>query len=133
MKAAMERNAERPTAAMTGRLRDLVGAAIALLTGNPPEVRNRVKFFLLSPIYDGFYRAELRSLVVYLDSSALAKLVVLEPESRALRAYLRRESGSRWLRRLPFDAAAAIVVRMASAIERRQAWATNHPSRNSVA
>jgi predicted nucleic acid-binding protein len=29
--------------------------------------------------------------VVYLDSSALVKLVVLEPESRALRAYLRRE------------------------------------------
>jgi predicted nucleic acid-binding protein len=30
--------------------------------------------------------------VVYLDSSALVKLIVLEPESRALRAYLRRES-----------------------------------------
>jgi len=29
--------------------------------------------------------------VVYLDSSALVKLVVLEPESRALRRYLRRE------------------------------------------
>jgi predicted nucleic acid-binding protein len=29
--------------------------------------------------------------MVYLDSSALVKLVVLEPESRALRAYLRRE------------------------------------------
>jgi hypothetical protein len=29
--------------------------------------------------------------VVYLDSSALVKLVVREPESRALRAYLRRE------------------------------------------
>ena len=29
--------------------------------------------------------------VVYLDSSALVKLVVLEPESRPLRAYLRRE------------------------------------------
>lgn len=29
--------------------------------------------------------------VVYLDSSAIVKLVVLEPESRALRAYLRRE------------------------------------------
>jgi uncharacterized protein len=29
--------------------------------------------------------------VVYLDSSALVKLVVLEPESRALRAYLRGE------------------------------------------
>ncbi|MFN8545496.1 MAG: type II toxin-antitoxin system VapC family toxin [Candidatus Binatia bacterium] len=29
--------------------------------------------------------------MVYLDASALVKLVVLEPESRALRAYLRRE------------------------------------------
>lgn len=29
--------------------------------------------------------------MVYLDSSALVKLVVLEPESRALRGYLRRE------------------------------------------
>lgn len=29
--------------------------------------------------------------MVYLDSSALVKLVVHEPESRALRAYLRRE------------------------------------------
>jgi hypothetical protein len=29
--------------------------------------------------------------VVYLDASALVKLVVLEPESRALRAYLGRE------------------------------------------
>jgi predicted nucleic acid-binding protein len=29
--------------------------------------------------------------VIYLDSSALVKLVVREPESRALRAYLRRE------------------------------------------
>lgn len=35
--------------------------------------------------------AELRALVVYLDSSALVKLIVLEPESRALRSYLRRE------------------------------------------
>lgn len=41
---------------MTARRRELARAAIALLTGNPPEVRNRVKFFLLSPIYDGFYR-----------------------------------------------------------------------------
>jgi demethylmenaquinone methyltransferase/2-methoxy-6-polyprenyl-1,4-benzoquinol methylase len=32
--------------------RDLVD----LVTGRRPEVRNRVKFFLLSPIYDGFYR-----------------------------------------------------------------------------
>jgi predicted nucleic acid-binding protein len=29
--------------------------------------------------------------MIYLDSSALVKLIVLEPESRALRAYLRRE------------------------------------------
>ena len=29
--------------------------------------------------------------MIYLDSSALVKLVVLEPESRALRAYLRGE------------------------------------------
>jgi uncharacterized protein len=29
--------------------------------------------------------------MVYLDSSAIVKLVVREPESRALRAYLRRE------------------------------------------
>ena len=29
--------------------------------------------------------------MIYLDSSALVKLVVLEPESRALRAYLRRQ------------------------------------------
>jgi predicted nucleic acid-binding protein len=29
--------------------------------------------------------------VVYLDSSALVKLVIVEPESRALRRYLRRE------------------------------------------
>jgi predicted nucleic acid-binding protein len=29
--------------------------------------------------------------MVYLDSSALVKIVVLEPESRALRTYLRRE------------------------------------------
>jgi SAM-dependent methyltransferase len=26
------------------------------VTGRRPEIRNRVKFFLLSPIYDGFYR-----------------------------------------------------------------------------
>ena len=29
---------------------------VDLVTGRRPEVRNRVKFFLLSPIYDGFYR-----------------------------------------------------------------------------
>lgn len=38
------------------QLIDLTHDALALLTGHPPEVRNRVKFFLLSPIYDGFYR-----------------------------------------------------------------------------
>ena len=47
---------ERPVAARTVRFQDLVRDAIALLTGSPPEVRNRLKFFLLSPIYDGFYR-----------------------------------------------------------------------------
>ncbi len=41
--------------ARTSRLRDLGRDVVALLTGNPPEVRNRLKFFLLSPIYDGFY------------------------------------------------------------------------------
>lgn len=40
----------------TGQLQRLARNASALLTGNPPEVRNRIKFFLLSPIYDGFYR-----------------------------------------------------------------------------
>jgi ubiquinone/menaquinone biosynthesis C-methylase UbiE len=30
--------------------------AVDLVIGRRPEVRNRVKFFLLSPIYDGFYR-----------------------------------------------------------------------------
>jgi ubiquinone/menaquinone biosynthesis C-methylase UbiE len=37
---------------LAGWLRD----AGDLLTGRRPEVRNRVKFLLLSPIYDGFYR-----------------------------------------------------------------------------
>ena len=44
---------------MIGQLQRLARDAVALLTGNPPEVRNRLKFFLfflLSPIYDGFYR-----------------------------------------------------------------------------
>jgi demethylmenaquinone methyltransferase / 2-methoxy-6-polyprenyl-1,4-benzoquinol methylase len=41
---------------MTSRLATCARAAVALLTGRPPEVRNRVKFWLLSPIYDGFYR-----------------------------------------------------------------------------
>lgn len=36
--------------------RSLARDAVDLLTGRRPEVRNRVKFFLLSPIYDGFYR-----------------------------------------------------------------------------
>ena len=39
-----------------GWLANLARDALALLTGHPPEVRNRIKFFLLSPIYDGFYR-----------------------------------------------------------------------------
>jgi demethylmenaquinone methyltransferase/2-methoxy-6-polyprenyl-1,4-benzoquinol methylase len=30
--------------------------AIDFVTGRRPEVRNRVKFLLISPIYDGFYR-----------------------------------------------------------------------------
>jgi demethylmenaquinone methyltransferase/2-methoxy-6-polyprenyl-1,4-benzoquinol methylase len=30
--------------------------AVDFFTGRRPEVRNRVKFFLISPIYDGFYR-----------------------------------------------------------------------------
>lgn len=33
----------------------LARTLVALATGNPPEVRNRVKFLLLSPIYDAFY------------------------------------------------------------------------------
>ena len=37
-------------------LRKLARTAVAVCTGHPPEVRNRLKFFLLSPIYDGFYR-----------------------------------------------------------------------------
>lgn len=40
----------------TSHLHDLALGTLALLTGHPPEVRNRVKFFILSPIYDGFYR-----------------------------------------------------------------------------
>jgi SAM-dependent methyltransferase len=36
--------------------RSLARDAVDLVTGRRPEVRNRVKFFLLSPIYDGFYR-----------------------------------------------------------------------------
>ena len=34
----------------------LAADLLAFVTGSPPEVRNRVKFYLLSPIYDGFYR-----------------------------------------------------------------------------
>jgi demethylmenaquinone methyltransferase/2-methoxy-6-polyprenyl-1,4-benzoquinol methylase len=56
MTLSMTRTAEPPTVARTSRLHDLTRDALALLTGHPPEVRNRVKFFLLSPIYDGFYR-----------------------------------------------------------------------------
>jgi demethylmenaquinone methyltransferase/2-methoxy-6-polyprenyl-1,4-benzoquinol methylase len=33
----------------------LAGALVDLVTGRRPEVRNRVKFLLLSPVYDGFY------------------------------------------------------------------------------
>jgi len=42
--------AEPPTVGGTSRLHDLARDALALLTGHPPEVRNRVKFSLLSPI-----------------------------------------------------------------------------------
>lgn len=55
MKAHMENDGKPPDVAMTDRLGNLARDVIALLTGRPPEVRNRVKFFLLSPIYDGFY------------------------------------------------------------------------------
>jgi demethylmenaquinone methyltransferase/2-methoxy-6-polyprenyl-1,4-benzoquinol methylase len=50
--------ADAPPPAASGSVspRTLAEAAVALVTGDPPEVRNRVKFFLLSPIYDGFYR-----------------------------------------------------------------------------
>ncbi len=41
---------------MIHRLVSLAQHALALLTGNPPTVRNRVKFYLLGPCYDGFYR-----------------------------------------------------------------------------
>lgn len=41
-----------PLAALGRIVRD----AGDLLTGRRPEVRNRLKFLLLSPIYDGFYR-----------------------------------------------------------------------------
>jgi len=41
---------------MIRRLASLGHHTMALLTGNPPEVRNRVKFYLLSPCYDAFYR-----------------------------------------------------------------------------
>jgi demethylmenaquinone methyltransferase/2-methoxy-6-polyprenyl-1,4-benzoquinol methylase len=34
----------------------LASDAVDFVTGRRPELRNRVKFFLLSPIYDGFYR-----------------------------------------------------------------------------
>lgn len=37
------------------RLRRFARNFIALWTGNPPQIRNRLKFFLLSPIYDAFY------------------------------------------------------------------------------
>jgi demethylmenaquinone methyltransferase/2-methoxy-6-polyprenyl-1,4-benzoquinol methylase len=56
MTLSMMHTAEPPTGVRTSGLRALARDALALLTGHPPEVRNRVKFFLLSPIYDGFYR-----------------------------------------------------------------------------
>jgi SAM-dependent methyltransferase len=56
MTPTMPSTAGRFMLARTSRLQDLARDAIALLTGRPPEVRNRIKFFLLSPIYDGFYR-----------------------------------------------------------------------------
>lgn len=34
----------------------MLGDVLGALTGSRPEARNRLKFFLLSPIYDGFYR-----------------------------------------------------------------------------
>ena len=40
---------------MYRRLRQLARDLIALCTGNPPEVRNRLKFLVLSPVYDAFY------------------------------------------------------------------------------
>jgi ubiquinone/menaquinone biosynthesis C-methylase UbiE len=56
MPSGMERDVERATGTITHWLRNLTRTATALVTGSPPEVRNRVKFFLLSPVYDGFYR-----------------------------------------------------------------------------
>jgi demethylmenaquinone methyltransferase/2-methoxy-6-polyprenyl-1,4-benzoquinol methylase len=47
------------------------------VTGRRPEVRNRVKFFLLSPLYDGFYR--------FLPASPHAEIARrIAPESRRL-------------------------------------------------
>jgi len=40
---------------MISELATLGRQARALATGDPPEVRNRLKFLLLSPIYDAFY------------------------------------------------------------------------------
>ena len=56
MTLSMPHTAEPLTGVRTSWLQALARDALALLTGHPPEVRNRVKFFLLSPIYDGFYR-----------------------------------------------------------------------------
>jgi hypothetical protein len=47
---SVERDAVRPAVTMTARLRDLARDVMALLTGKPPEVRNRVKFFLLAVV-----------------------------------------------------------------------------------
>lgn len=41
---------------MVAALARFVRAAGDLVAGSRPELRNRVKFFLLSPIYDAFYR-----------------------------------------------------------------------------
>jgi SAM-dependent methyltransferase len=55
MKPRVQHEAGSPAVTIAGKLGSLARDAMALLTGRPPEVRNRVKFFLLSPIYDGFY------------------------------------------------------------------------------
>ena len=56
MNPRMESDAQAPAAPRSRRLHDLARAVLALFTGHPPEVRNRIKFVLLSPIYDVFYR-----------------------------------------------------------------------------
>ena len=56
MTRSVDGDAQRPVVTMAEWFGRLARDAIALLTGRPPEIRNRIKFFLLSPIYDGFYR-----------------------------------------------------------------------------